>query len=264
MVGLLALTANHYIRMDPRVLQKLLSRPQAAQPAVEENVKENTSKLKISETLLQRFWEPLRRSHASQPRSPQQVRQETLDRMKLVETHLLQSSEKQKAVGERLPAAELATLVQVLDQLHARLMADGDAPEEQRKEARLSRLYGLYLAAEMDRTAYSAAFMKVADEGIQSADEIGVSHAAALKLLHQLDFRATSGNDLVRQLGDFTQQFPASEVGVYLYSIVARELWQQERGELADQVLQQGTKVYAGQRGVSRLLNQRLDQKRLP
>ena len=62
--------------------------------------------------------------------------------------------------------------------------------------------------------------MKVADEGIQSADEIGVSHAAALKLLHQLDFRATSSNDLLGQLGDFTQQFPASEVGVYLYSIV--------------------------------------------
>ena len=125
MVGLLALTANHYIRMDPRVLQKLLSRPQAAQPA---RIKENASKLKISETFLQRFWEPLRRSNASQPRSPQQVRQEILDRMKLVETHLLQSSEKQKAAGERLPAAELATLVQVLDQLHARLMADGDAP----------------------------------------------------------------------------------------------------------------------------------------
>ena len=141
MVGLLALTANHYIRMDPRILQKLLSRPQAAQPAV----KENTSKLKISETFLQRFWEPLRRSNASQPRSPQQVRQEALDRMKLVETHLLGSSEKQKAVGERLPATELAALVQVLDQLHAGLMADGDAPRSSaRKPACLGSMASIW------------------------------------------------------------------------------------------------------------------------
>ncbi len=260
MVGLLALTANHYIRMDPRVLHNLLSRSSPAQPGD----KEKASKLKISETFLQRFWEPLRRSNSDQPRSPQQVRQEILDRMKLVETHLLESSEKQKSVGERLPAAELAALVQLLDQLHARLMADAEAPEEQRKEARLSRLYGLYLAAEIDRAAFSAAFMKVADEGVPAADEIGVSHAAAPKLLHQLDFRAPSGSQLLEQLSSFTHQFPSSEVGVYLYSIVSRELWQQGHRDLADQVLQQGIRSYAGRRGVSRLLNQRVDQKSLP
>ncbi len=261
MVALLGLAANYYLNMDPQVLQSFL--PQAADTDIAK-VPEQDGLEKEKEKFSLRFWEPLRRANAAESLSPEQIRKEALDRIKVVQAHLLESSNRQRLVGQRLSDEELSALVQVLDQLCSRMEADEDASESQRKEACLSRLYGLYVAADMSRASFADQFHTVAEEAIHHADETVVSHATALKLLHDLDFQHPDQTELFAKLRDFTNEFPTSEVGVYVFSIASRELWRHAHRELAEDVLRLGIQTYAGQRGSSRLMNQLLDQKRLP
>ena len=258
MVGLLALTANHYIQMDPQALQKLFRTAQASDSPDEAPTQTQSERFSL------RFWELLRRAESPTPRPPEQVRQEILKRMKSVETYLLESNDKQDSVGERLPAGELAALVQLLNQLNARLQADAEASAEQHREARLSRLYGCFLAAQMVPSSFSDSFLEIAEQVIKCPDETEASHAAALKLLHQLDLRNPSPDKLLAEVQAFTQRYPVERGGdLPLFDCLERTLATRKPGAgRASTAL--GAQSYTGQRGVSQLLNQLIDQRHRP
>jgi hypothetical protein len=256
MVGVLAVLANYYVRMDPRVLQGLL--PDSSSKAVAGPIDR-----KQNEKYWQRLWELWRRTNTDEPRSPEQDRQDSLERMKVVEKYLLDSSERKKKSGEVLSIEQLDVRIKELNQLYDRLRADANTTDEQHKEARLSRLYGYYLAADMAPASYSEDFLDVARELTDNGDETESSHAAALKMLHESDFLHPDEQRLLSELQEFTQTFSASEVGVYLYSIISRELWQNGHSKTAEAVLRLGMETYAGQHR-SRLFNQLQDQQRLP
>ena len=263
MVALLGLAANYYLHMDPQALRSFL--PHAADTDIAEDPPQNVAEKDMErEKFSLRFWEPLRRANAAESLSPEEIRKEALDRIKVVQAHLLESSNRQRLVGERLSNEELSALVQVLDQLCGRIEADEDASEAQHKEACLSRLYGLYVAADMSRDSFADQFRAAAEKAMHHADETVVSHATALKLLHDLDFEHPDPTVLSASLQDFTLEFPTREVGVYVFSIASRELWRHGHRQLAEDMLRLGIQTYSGQRGSSRLMNQLLDQKRLP
>jgi hypothetical protein len=94
-------------------------------------------------------------------------------------------------------------------------------------------------------------------------DETESSHAVALRLLHESDFRHPNEKQLLDDLNTFTQTYAASEVGVYLYSIISRELWLSGHPQSAEAVLRLGMEAYTGEHR-SRLFNQLQDQQRLP
>lgn len=256
MVGLLALLANYYVRMDPEILQGLL--PKSTSKAAADQIDEIEN-----EKYWQRLWELWRRTNANEPRSPEEERQDALERMKVVEKYLLDSSERRKKSGEIVPVEQLDVRIKELNELYDRLQADVATTEEQRKEARLSRLYGYYLAADMASASYGQSFLDVARDLKDHGDETESSHAVALRLLHESDFRHPNDEQLLNELRTFTQTYAASEVGVYLYSIIARELWLSGHPQSAEAVLRLGMDTYTGEHR-SRLFNQLQDQQRLP
>ena len=256
MVGLLALLADYYVRMDPEVLQGLL--PKSTSKAAADQIDEIEN-----EKYWQRLWELWRRTNANEPRSPEEERQDALERMKVVEKYLLDSSERRKKSGEIVPVEQLDVRIKELNELYDRLQADVEATEEQRKEARLSRLYGYYLAADMASASYAQSFLDVARDLKDQGDETESSHAVALRLLHESDFRHPNDEQLLNELRTFSQTYAASEVGVYLYSIIARELWLNGHPQSAEAVLRLGMDTYTSEHR-SRLFNQLQDQQRLP
>jgi hypothetical protein len=151
--------------------------------------------------------------------------------------------------------ADLGTQAQKLLQL---VLLDPGATREQKQEARLVALTLTFRIARMVPELKDA-FWRVSNDVVENGDgNHEAPRAAGLQILMRIRFSSPDQRVLLADLRKFTARFPAPQVGVEVYVMIARELTQHGHPEIGKAVLQQGVKLYPDI-ARSRLSNEMLD-----
>lgn len=232
LVGLLALAANHYIRMDTKWLQELVEQ-------------HNRPKPKRTEVA------------ADLPFDAAGVRK----RIQSIESEWSEDFTHWRRSGRGIPRDELLEKRAEVDRLVESIRSHKTLDAELERGAQMARLRIYFMTAERFGDQYSDEFVDLAKEIEQTETDQASAEASALRFFHLEDFRSPDDQKLLDKLREFSvRTMHTPGVGVQLYSSVAHELCRFGQTTLAERVLDQGVEVYAGSSGISRLINQRLDQ----
>ena len=129
------------------------------------------------------------------------------------------------------------------------------------REARLISLRAHFVGARTVPAEFAGGFVAISKRIIN--DQPGGSDAAqaeALLLLHQ-HASGTPDQGVVEDLHQYSRTYPNNPMGIQLYCTQSEELWKRGQNQLAERVLRQGLKVYAGHPQAGQLVNQLADQR---
>jgi hypothetical protein len=115
------------------------------------------------------------------------------------------------------------------------------------------------MAAEWAPMEYSRPFIEMSDALIASEPQYIVDSVAVLRFYHLTHFGDPNDAVLLGDLRAFSESHGA-ESSIELYSMVAAELWRRGFRQLSNDVLKQGIRLLSGTAGISRLVNQLIDQ----
>ena len=126
------------------------------------------------------------------------------------------------------------------------------------EQLRVLRL--LFMSIQLQPGTCDQAFEQLCQHLESLPDEKTRSMAGVLHYLKRHDLKQPVPSRLLPALGEFSREFKDAGCGVKLYAIVADSLRTHGYYDFAQQVLRHGIDLYSGTPGVSRLVNQMIDQ----
>ena len=232
LVGLLALAANEYTKMDPAMLRDSV--------------------------------ESMEKQIAALMEEEEKPKPKKTDFGRLMKLHksTLKKYENWRATRQPLKHEKIESIVDKADRLVVGVLEDPESKPKQKSMSMTRRVSIYFMAAEWAPTMYSRQFLELADQLIESElPEYGDS-AAVLRFYHLTDFGNPNDDELLRDLVSFSERH-SRDASIELYSMVASELWRRGFRQLSVDVLNQGIRLLSGSPGVSRLVNQLIDQQQL-
>ncbi len=232
LVGLLALAANEYTKMDPAVLRDSVESMEKQLAALmKEEDKPKPKKTDLGS---------LRKLQASTSRK----------------------YERWRATRKAIDAKKLRSIVEKADRLANDVLDDPETKPKQKSFARLLQVTIYFMASEWAPNEYSRTFIEMADATIESDTTKVRDDVAVLRFYHLTEFGDPNDRQLLADLAAFGERH-GKEAAIELHSMVATELWRRGYRQLSVDVLEQGIRRLSGSPGISRLVNQLIDQRQL-
>lgn len=155
------------------------------------------------------------------------------------------------------------SLAQLLPKLTPATIDANATLREFTEEDRIALMRVLFIAAQIEPVSFADSFRRLNREVIKTESESVAASAVVLRIYDGIDFRTADRKTILGAIAGFDHRYPTrQDEGVELCSMVSDRLWRSNRPNLAEQVLRYGIKHYAGRSGVSRLVNQLIDQQR--
>jgi hypothetical protein len=235
LVGLLALASNQYLRMDRAAIKSFLDglqTPAAVQPA--------------------------------EPVDPMAVAtREVAATIEKRESELSTVFEQWKQGRIQANDPRLKKVWKSIHDLRNRIGNHEQLWEHLPTRARVDWIWILFRAAEMNPREFSAAFLSQSGEMVDQNDQTVGVQAAVLRIYHGFDRRDPNEAELCEKLQAFAQANPDEMVGIFLYLIISRDLYEAGHRDMSERVLRRGIRVYSGfpgNVGRIKLINELMDQ----
>jgi hypothetical protein len=231
LVGLLALSANHYTRMDPQVLNVLIERIE-------------------------------RKLRAPVPPPPPKDSPAAVHAvLEAVEKDLLTLVGRWTAQSPPAEHRQLQADLTAVNNLVTQLEADRKRFDTLSLADKTAFLRVLFMAAELKPEPFESMFRTWCERGLVSTDSAIVTQAAALQFFRSHDLTDPDTDQILQGLDAFSHEYPDPNLGVNLYLNIAKELKNKGHLEISRLVIKKGREVYAGNAAVSRLINWLIDQR---
>jgi len=241
LVGLLSLGANEYARLDRNRFDAYFSNWTLLTSFTSAEAEPATTPLETPAAPLDHQLRELR------------------SQLELLEAELAREFE----MWHRSKTQPPESLVQLLPKLVPATLDADMTLREFTEEDRIALMRVLFIAAQADPVSFASSFRRLNREVIETEPESVAASAAVLRIYDGIDFESADRRTVLGALAGFDLRYPARRnEGVELCSMVSDRLWRSQRRNLAGQVLRYGIKQYAGHSGVSRLVNQWVDQQR--
>jgi hypothetical protein len=238
LVGLLALASNQYARMDRTAMRKFLDQLQTRQ----RQVGVEPSKLSPEEVTVQEMQTEIER----------------------LEFQLATVFERWKQGKFKANDPRLTRLWTAVEEVQQKLEEKPELVEQLPTRSRVDCIWSLFRAAEMNPQQFSARFLELSDQMAAQDDETVSAQAAVLRLYHGHDRNEPDEDQIGKKLEEFVRANPDDMVGVFLYLIISRELYDNGHHDTAERLLRRGIQIYSeypGHVGSSKLINELMDQK---
>ncbi len=222
LIGALALAANHFTRLDPQELGRILpTRPVSAS----------------------------RRDDPATDAEPFAV-------LKQCHLEMARSLRRWRSTRVSVPPEQIQAQLKQMERLNVTIQADANRLPSEREWSALLQLSSRFMAAEMNAEAFADEFFIQAAKIEDEAKPREAAVATALRLFHRLSQSPTPTKGLLPALREFSAKYPASDVGIALYCRIARRLAERDEAGLAEQVLQLGIQTYRDQPDADRLIRE--------
>jgi hypothetical protein len=236
LVGLLALASNQYARMDRMAFKA--------------------------------FLDELHRRHLESPSAPAGEDQTSVKVVQVeierLESQLSAIFEKWKAGKVNANDPRLAKLWKAMHEVQDKLANEPQLLEKLPTRSRVDCVWSLFRAAEINPQEFSEQFLAMSETMSAQEDETVSAQAAVLRLYHGHDRNEPNEEIIAEKLEEFVNGNPQDMVGVFLYLIISRELYDNGHYEMAERLLRRGIQIYSGYPGhvgSSKLINELMDQK---
>jgi len=237
LVGLLALASNQYVRMDRSSIKSVLDGLNSRTNAI------------------------------VRPQDPEDARSRSLQK-------IAQAIEKQEKVlsnvferwKEGSVMAEDPRLKPVwkgINNLRTKIDGDTSMWAELPTRARVDWVWILFRAAEMNPREFSEAFLSQSSEMASRENETVGAQAAVLRIYHGFDRSNPNEAQLTEKLESFAKANPEEMVGIFLYLIISRDLYETGHRDMSERILRRGIRIYSGfpgNVGRLKLINELMDQ----
>jgi hypothetical protein len=239
LVGLLALASNQYARMDRTAMKSFLDGLQT-RPHVIKSVRDSLE-------------------------GPEQTGVKVVqDEIERLEAQLSGIFERWKTGKVSAGDPRLTKLWAAMHDLQAKLTENPQLLEQLPTRSRVDCIWSLFRAAEMNPQQFSEVFLKLSEKMSGHDDETVSAQAAVLRLYHGHDRNQPNEEMIAQKLEEFVRGNPDDMVGVFLFLIISRELYDNGHHEMAERLLRRGIQIYSGYPGhvgSSKLINELMDQK---
>jgi hypothetical protein len=225
LVGLLALAANQYARLDPRKLDQFIA----------------------GIDVMSRKQEP-------EVFSVKTVR----DTLQQCETQLMPLYLKWKGSLVSVEDPRIEQLLAKVDSHWKELANHPEVQAELNLPDRLAMVRILFAAAEMDPMRFTEPFTAANIQMAQVADASVAGKGAALELYHRHNFEQPVIADILSDLRQFSQSHSQPEIGGEVYLLMAHELKGHGQHASALRVLELGLESYRGTSVAPRLINEQI------
>ncbi|MCA9151898.1 MAG: hypothetical protein KDA92_21495 [Planctomycetales bacterium] len=230
LVGLLALGANEYARLDPRKLDSFFAQFKA---------KPEPPKQQLPPP------KPTVRSVTIEING---VERELFPLFGKINAHVLTADdEKLREVLKRFSA----TLTKLEND---EAIQTGIDPKTQ-----LALLRALFMAAELHSEPFAEPFSVWSQRLVDSSNHQLASQAAALSFFRENNLDTPDAQLILSQLERFSVEHPNPDLGIHFYLNVANQLVSRGHYELARTVIKLGADIYKGRPGTFRLVNWLID-----
>jgi hypothetical protein len=237
LVGLLALASNQYARMDRSTLKSFVDGLQHRTRVVSVHRPEDEGKASIVAV------------------------EKEITRL---ESYLAGVFEQWKDSKLRATDPRITGAWTAIGNVVTKLDSDAELWDKLSSRSRVDLMWILFWAAEMNPPEFSSHFLDVSQRISEQETETVGAQAAVLQLYHGHDRNEPNETMLAERLEEFARQNPRDMIGVFMYLIMARELFDNGHTDMSERLLRRGIQIYSsypGHVGSSRLINELMDQK---
>jgi hypothetical protein len=237
LVGLLAIGSNEFTRMDRSALKQFVHGLHVKAKAVRKLPPQDQAKLNVA---------------AAQKQISQ------------IELELTRVFEQWKEGQLKSYDRRFEKVWRAINRLRTQLEADAELREALPAGARVDYLWMLFRAAEMNPSGFSQAFLDECGAMAAHADDQVRTQAAVLSIYHGYDPLRPQEGEITDKLEEFARANSDNMIGVFLYLLISRELYEAGQRDMAERVLKHGIRVYQDfpeNIGRLKLLNELMDQR---
>jgi hypothetical protein len=237
LVGLLAISTNELVRVDRSALKDFFHGLRGRARAVRTVPPVDQGELKV---------------------------EHTKQRIVQIETELAKAFEQWKEGNIKANDRRYDRLWQAIRDLHTLLETDAELRESLPTSAHVDYVWLLFRAAEMRPTDFSVMFLDECRALAAHRDEQVRRQAAVLSIYHGYDPRRPREDELNKKLEAFARANSDNMIGVFLYLLISRELYDLGQRDMAERILRNGIRIYQefpGNIGRLKLLNELMDQR---
>jgi hypothetical protein len=237
LVGLLAIGSNEFARMDRSALKGFVDNLHGRARAASQLPKKDPAKLNV---------------------------EMAEKRIRGIETELTRAFDLWKK-GQLKPSDRRFNKIwRAIHELQTQLASDAELRGALPAQAHIDYVWMLFRAAEMKPSEFSQAFMEECGVMLDHTDNQVRTQAAVLSIYHGYDPRQPREDELTGKLEEFARANSDNMIGVFLYLLISRELYEAGQREMAERLLRNGIRVYQDfpeNIGRLKLLNELMDQR---